>query len=87
MAKSLDSPQFRQRGQLGAYTSSARAEGRTVHTLPGRRALIDKLENGVDSESRLTIQERAKRAEYPCTAHMQRIGMRAEQVRRGRRQP
>jgi len=86
VAKSIDSPQFRsQRGGLGAYTSWFRTEGRTAHTLPERRALVDKFENK-DPEDRLTIQECAKRTEYPRKAQMQGMAPKAPQVRRGRRQ-
>ena len=82
MAKSIDCLQLRsQRGRLGAYTSWARAEDRTAHTLPGCRAIVE--ENELDPKGRLTIQERA---EHTCKADTQRMALKAEQVRRGRRQ-
>jgi hypothetical protein len=88
VAKSIDSPQFRSwRGQLGAYMSWARAEDRTAYTLTGRRALLDKFEEQVDPEVKLTIQQRAKYAEYALKTDMQRMALKAPQVRRGRRQP
>lgn len=84
MAKSIDSRRFRsQRGRLGLCTSWGRTEDRTAHTLPGRRALLDKFDEEVDPEGKLTIQESAK---YARKARTQRMAGKAEQVRRGRRQ-
>ncbi|MBB5164940.1 hypothetical protein [Mycobacterium sp. AZCC_0083] len=86
MAKSTDNPQFRsQRGRLGAYTSWAKTEDRAARTLPARRAMLDKFETEVDPEGKLTIQERAKRAEYARMAYYQRLAMKSAAARQGRK--
>jgi hypothetical protein len=86
MAKSVDSTQFRsQRGRLGAYASWAKTEDRAARTLPGRRAMLDKFEKEVDPEGELTIQERAKRAEYARKAYYQRLSMKSSAARRRRK--
>src|SRR5262249_16916016 len=96
VAKSIDSPQFRsQRGRLGACAWGARTEDWTAQTLVGRRALLDKFDGAAEPMGRLTIQERAKRAEdppgtapsAPRKAHIQRMVLKAVQVGRGWRQP
>jgi len=86
MAKSIDSPAFRSlRGRLAAYTSWARTDDRAARTLPGRRAMLDKFEKDVDPEGKLTIQERAKRAEFACKAYYQCLAMKSAAARQRRK--
>src|SRR4051812_11232429 len=78
MSKPLDSAAFRsQRARLGAYSSWVKTEDRAARTLPGRRAMLDKFEKEVDPEGKLTIPERAKRAEYARKAYYQRLAMKS----------
>jgi len=84
VAKSIDSLEFRsQRGQPGTYTSWARTGDWTAQTLMGSRALLDRFVGAVEPEGRPTIHERAKRAEDPRRAHIQRMVLKAVQVGRG----
>jgi rubrerythrin len=86
MPKSVDNPQFRsQRARLGAYTSWANTEDRAARTLPGRRAMLDKFEKEVDPDGKLTMQERAKRAEYARKAYYQRLAMKSAAARQRRK--
>jgi hypothetical protein len=86
MVKSTDNPQFRsQRRRLGAYTSWGKTEDRAARTLPARRAVLDKFETEVDPGSKLTIQERAKRAEYAREASYQRLAMKSGAARQERK--
>ena len=65
MATSDDIPQLRSmRGRIGAFESWARTEDRSARTWPARKAAMDKFEREVDPEGKLTVQERAKRAEW-----------------------
>jgi hypothetical protein len=86
MAKSIDDPQFRsQRGRLGAYASWAKTEDRTARTAPAARAFLDRFEREVDPENKLTVQERAKRAEWARKAYYQRLAMKSAAARRRRK--
>lgn len=86
MAKSIDSPQFRsQRGRLGAYTSGAKTEDRTARAAPAVRAFLDKFEQEVDPEGKLSTQERAKRAEWARKAYFQRLAMKSAAARKRRK--
>jgi rubrerythrin len=86
MAKSDDTPQFRSmRGRIAALESWARTEDRSARTWPGRKAAMDKFEREVDPEGKLTIQERAKRAEWARKAHMQRLALKSAAARQRRK--
>ena len=58
---------------------------RAARTLPGRRAMFDKFEKEVDPEGKLTIQERAKRAEFARKAYYQRLAMKSAAARERRK--
>lgn len=47
--------------------------------------MLDKFETEVDPEGKLTIQERAKRAEYARMAYYQRLAMKSAAARQGRK--
>jgi hypothetical protein len=47
--------------------------------------MLDKFEKEVDPEGKLTIQERAKRAEWARKAHMQRMAMKSAAARHRRK--
>jgi hypothetical protein len=86
VAKSVDSPDFRsQRGRLGAYVSWAKTEDRAARTAAARRALMDRFENEVDPEGTLTVQERAKRAEFARKAYFQRLAIKSAAARQRRK--
>jgi rubrerythrin len=87
MARSEDTPQFRSmRSRLAAYESWARTEDRSARTWPGRRrAMLDRFEKEVDPEGKLTVQERAKRAEWARKAHMQRMALKSAAARQRRK--
>jgi rubrerythrin len=86
MTTSDDTPQFRSmRGRLAAYESWARTEDRSARTWPARRAMLDRFEKEVDPEGKLTVQERAKRAEWARKAHMQRMALKSAAARQRRK--
>jgi hypothetical protein len=74
----------RMRGRLGAYTrwANADAQERFAAGYRMRQGLQAKFEREVDPEGKLSPQERAKRAEYARTAHMQRMALKSVKARR-----
>jgi hypothetical protein len=81
-----DNAQLRSiRGRIGAYESWARTEDRTARTWPARKAALDRFEREVDPDGLLTPQERAKRAEWPRKAHMQRLALKSAAARQRRK--
>jgi hypothetical protein len=72
------------RAQIAANTSWANTEDRALRTAPARRALLEKFEDQVDPDRKLTPKERAKRAENARKAHFQRLALKAVKARRQR---
>ena len=64
--------------------SWAKTEDRAARTA-ARRALTDRFENEVDPERTLTVQERAKRAEFARKAYFQWLAMKSAAARQRRK--
>jgi hypothetical protein len=73
------------RGRIGAYESWARTPDRAARTWPARKAALDRFERDVDPDGALTLQERAKRAEWARKAHMQRLALKSAAARQRRK--
>jgi hypothetical protein len=72
-------------GRIGANSRWAAVEDRVAATKPARDGLFAKFEREVDPEQKLSVPERAKRAEYALKAHMSRLALRSVQVRARRK--
>lgn len=72
------------RGQIAAQESWAKTEDRSARTAPARKAMLDKFEKQVDPEGRLSLPERAKRAEHARIAHFKRLSLKSAQARSSR---
>jgi membrane-bound lytic murein transglycosylase B len=72
------------RGKIAANESWARTVDRSARTANARKAMLDKFEQQVDPDGKLTPAERAKRAEHKRRAHFQRMALKSAQVRRRR---
>lgn len=68
-------------GSIGAHESWARTEDRTARTANGRRAFMERFENEVDPDRKLTPGERARRAEHAKKAYFQRLALKSAQSR------
>jgi hypothetical protein len=64
------------RGRQAAYTKWSRTEDRVAATAPARAAFMQRFEDEVDPERRLTTEERRIRAYYAMRAHMSRLARR-----------
>src|SRR3954453_344720 len=73
------------RGRIGAFESWAKTEDRSARTWPARKAAMDKFEREVDPEGKLTVQERAKCAEWARKAYIQRLALKSAAARQRRK--
>jgi hypothetical protein len=78
----LSESEQRLRSQIAAHESWAHTEDRAARTLPARLAMFEKFEREVDPEGRLSVRERAVRAEHARLAHYRRMALKSAQVRR-----
>lgn len=77
-----------QRSQIAKIAANARwaaTEDRSAATQAARDAMSRKFEDQVDPERRLSVDERARRAESARRAHYQRLALKSAQSRRARR--
>lgn len=72
------------RSQIAAHESWARTADRAARTAPARKAMLDKFEQQVDPEGKLSPAERAQRAEHARKAHFKRLALKSAQARRRR---
>lgn len=71
-------------GRIGGYTKWANCEDPTAATAPGRKAFLDRFEQEVDPERKLTSAERARRATAARKAHFTRLALKSVQARNAR---
>ncbi len=69
---------------MAAHISWAKTADRSARTAPARRAALTRFEQQVDPDHRLSVAERARRAEHALRARMTRLALRSAQVRRRR---
>lgn len=81
-AKGLTPSERVLRARMAAHVSWAKTDDRSARTAPARRAALDRFEEQVDPDHRLSQTERARRAEHAMRAHMTRLALRSAQVRR-----
>jgi len=81
---SLTAAQRKLRAQIAAHESWAHTDDRSARTANARKALLDKFEDEVDPERKLTPAERAKRAEHARKAHFKRLALKSARARRRR---
>ena len=72
--------------KLGAYVSWAQTEDRAARTATARKAMLEKFQHAVDPDGKLTLAERAKRAEFARKAHFQRLALKSAKIRKQRRE-
>jgi hypothetical protein len=69
--------------RLGAHVLHGTHDSREI-TAPAPRAFLDKFEQQVGPDGEIEPIERARRAEHPRKAHMQRLAMKSVAARRNR---
>lgn len=75
----------RLRAQLAAHTSWANTVDPTARTAPARQAMMQRFEDQVDPDGKLTAQERTRRAEHARKAYFTSLALKSAQSRRARR--
>ncbi len=73
------------RARTGAYALHAQYDSREI-TANARQAFLDRFEREVDPEGRLSMGERARRAEYARKAYFSQLAMRSAAARKRRAQ-
>lgn len=68
--------------RMGAHRSWARTEDRTARTSRGTAAFLARFEREVDPEGRLTLEERAIRAEHARKAYFTEMALKSAAARR-----
>lgn len=71
------------RARLAAHTLHSQVDA-VKHTAPARRAFMERFEDQVDPERRLSADERARRAEQARRAYFTRLALRSVQARQSR---
>ena len=79
------SSERRLRAQLAAHTSWANTADPTARTAPARQAMMQRFEDQVDPDGKLTAQERTRRAEHARKAYFTSLALKSAQSRRARR--
>jgi hypothetical protein len=68
--------------RIAAEISWARTSDRSARTRPAREAFFKRFELEVDPDSKLSLEERRRRAEHALRAHMLRLRKRATFTRK-----
>jgi hypothetical protein len=71
------------RAQIAAHESWAHTEDRAARTAKARQASLDRFEDHVDPDRKLSPAERTKRAENARKAHFKRMALKSAKARRG----
>jgi hypothetical protein len=77
----FDPADMASRGRIGAFTTHSRHDPHAT-TERARAAFMERFERQVDPERALSADERARRADYACRAHMARLARLSARARR-----
>lgn len=71
------------RSRMAAYELHSRVDGK-MHTAPARAAFLERFENQVDPDRRLSDEERRHRADLALRAHMSRLALKSSKARQAK---
>jgi hypothetical protein len=81
----LTPEQRRLRARMGGHAAHAKHDS-TALTAPARAAFLARFERQVDPDGRLTVEERARRAEHAKQAYFAGLALKSARARARRRQ-